>query len=186
MLNKPSKELLLDILNATWKKAYTLSQVDFEELRVMPKDHVMNTQVTVKPIGTVPGLKEPKNVYYNRLNLALFGKKFGGKNGVLDVQDSSFTTIAQLLPQINAAFGTAMDVTDIVDGPIPAGKKLVIKAHPTSFVYFGQFQLNVLPDATGDDDETDAKVDVTTQEDRTQVEATANPIVNGAAGNEEA
>ncbi len=157
-MNKPSKELLIDLVNLNWKTNYTSAQVDFENLEIMPADAQLNTGITIKPIGTGSPLKAARQIYYDRVHLAVLAAKFTGPNGVLDLEDQGYLTTHDLLPAINEALGTGMTEDDIVDaalptsGPYPRG--VVIHAKPTSLVYFGQLQIQINGANAPDDDET--------------------------------
>jgi len=118
-------------------------------------DEAYNTDIEVTfPVPPSAGDPEPDPVmgemHYNRLD---YGRLFAGKNIRLRDAATPYDTVADLLPLITAEARIALELGDIIDGPIPAGdypKAVIIKAAPTSLRFLGQFSVELLAPIVAD------------------------------------
>jgi hypothetical protein len=96
-----------------------------------------NSQVTVSA-KSGSGYAGSMQAYYSRRSITT---AFSNTNWLLGTI-SSATTIRGLISQINSAYGTSFDPTDVVDGPVAAGTtSLVLAADPGSYVYLPGTQI---------------------------------------------
>ena len=148
-LNKPSKDLLVEMVNRDWKKSYAVADVTFVNLEIMPYDAERNTGATIKSTtGTTP-LAEPKKIYYDRLSLTWYLEHILGEGVVPAIEDVGYVTTADLLDDINALLDTGLTVDDIIDEPIADAsypRDVVIRANPTSLVWIGQLSVTLKND----------------------------------------
>lgn len=143
-LNKPSDELILDLVNAQIKKnnlpqVLTLGQVSIGAVVAHVGDDDRNSTVTIM---SIPGVKYVGNVDcdYWRLDLA---KLFLGISVNLDVEDPQ--TTADLVTKLNSKYGLALGEDDFVNDPV-SGNTAIIKAKAASPAYFGEISVTIGPD----------------------------------------
>ena len=145
-LNKPAKEIVVDLFNAHYKQSLAYATVTLSEPEVMPYDAPRNTRVVMdSAVGDAP-LTNPFPLYYDRVNLtAVAYNQLGSQTIVPQLEDEGFTTTIDLLPQLNALLQTQLDENDIVSDPLPAGltypKNVVVRVKPTSLAYLGSLSL---------------------------------------------
>lgn len=148
-LNKPAKELLVDLVNESWGTAYVHTAVVFENLEFQPYDADRNTGITIKSaVGETP-LANPRNVYYDRVRLGDVAAKRLGLGVVPTIEWVAQDSTDDLLAEINTLLQTQLAAADIVVEPIPATafpRHVVIKANPASLVYIGQFSVSLVND----------------------------------------
>jgi hypothetical protein len=147
--NKPSKELLVDLVNKNWSKAYSYASVTFENLEIMPYDHDRNTGITIKSTTGTSPLAEPKKIYYDRLKLTDYLYLVLGDGAVPAIEDVGFTTTAQVLPAINALLGIQLTTDDIIDEAIADAsypRDVILRANPGSLVWLGQLSVTLKND----------------------------------------
>lgn len=141
-LNKPSKEILVDLINRTNGSALTAAGVTF----TAPEPEVdlvgFNTSCKIN-LNTHPAAADSLRIFYNRLDFgALFGQRY------VAFTNSSYNSTDDLVPLINAAFGLGITAADdiIVEnftvGALPYN--VTVRAKPTSLVYKGQFSVTLV------------------------------------------
>lgn len=116
-----------------------------------------NTQVTINPVYWSQYKGGSYTFSYERLDLgkALDFPTLGAKIALADE-----TTLAALVPKINAAFGIHLEIGDYLDTPLPAmdvqsdyGYRVLVKADPRSYAFLGEFSLPLGPTAVQVSDE---------------------------------
>lgn len=116
--------------NSTSKVTFTTSNLTVGQ----PQATSLNNVNTVVKITALPasGFSGSMNIYYNRRKIT----DAVSSNSWLLGTIASNTTILALLSQINTAYGTNFDPTDIVDGPVQAGATSIkLTVANTSYVY---------------------------------------------------
>lgn len=146
-INKPSAELLLDLININAAKKpvpteFEAGDFTFENPETMPYDAKRNTSVVLTPAGASGKLSKPTRVFYNRVRLSDLNE-----GDVLDLPDEGFTSTEDLLEAINTLFSAELQADDIVVAAIPAGalpKGVTLAANPNSLGYIGQLQIQLI------------------------------------------
>lgn len=149
LMNKPSKELLVDLVNKNWNKNYAYAAVKFDNLEIMPYDAERNTGLTISSTTGTSPIAEPKKLYYNRESLTAYAYRQLGEGVVPNIEDVGFDTTADLLPELNALLGLQLAIEDIVDEPITDAshpRDVVVKANPLSLVWIGQLSVTLKND----------------------------------------
>lgn len=147
-LNKPSKEILVDLINRTNGSTLTAAGVTFSA----PEDEIdqvgYNTTCKINLVA-FPTAADAVRIFYNRLDFgAMFGQRY------VAFTNSAYNSTDDLVPLINAAFGLGMTAADdiVVEnftvGTLPFN--VTIRAKPTSLVYKGQFTVTLVSGAVTD------------------------------------
>lgn len=137
-LNKPGKELLLDLVNDDNKSTFTFEQVSFgPPVVVSMNQDERNTSCVVTADPTSPWYGSTP-IYYERL---FFERMFVDQD--VEASSDEVQNDAQLLAALNAEFGLEMQPTDVtITGtyPRPGHKgEVTVTAKPGSYVYLGEF-----------------------------------------------
>lgn len=135
-LNKPSKELLLELINLSNSTNFTMADLDFAVPEAAADDAPANTKMTVTATET-NAFQGIKVFHYNRLDLGLM---FNGLR--LQVPDSdSITTVMDVVAILNQRYQLGLSTDDVIDGPVNKdsdGTTVVrINTKPESFAYQG-------------------------------------------------
>ncbi len=147
-LNKPSKEIVLDLFNAHYGQTFTANAVTMAAPEVMPYDAPRNTRVVMdSAVGDSP-VTDPFPLYYNRVNLTAVAYNKLGDGAVPQLEDEGFTNTIELLPLLNTLLETQLDADDIVSEALPVTgaypKDVVIRVKPTSLAYLGSLSLTLV------------------------------------------
>ncbi len=151
-LNKPSKELVLDLINEANNFRLTSEHVIFGFPQNATVGAVRNTTVEMLPTDNLPTLKAPVSMQYDRLDLARVCAMYPV---VMEGDDS--TTFTDLIAEINYRFLLGLAMEDLVVGNVPTGawpKTVQVRAHARSLVYYGQFDITLNRRDTGPDPTT--------------------------------
>lgn len=144
-LNKPSVDLIIDLINVANSTSLNNTKISFEAPSVLtddPNNH--NTGVKVVAIQG-SGYIGDVDVTYNRLDIGLLFK-----NIALNLDVTSPTTTADLLPKLNSKYGLGLTIDDIEDNAVdmsgsgPHSHVIVMKT--TSLAYIGQVTTTIGPD----------------------------------------
>lgn len=122
---------IIALINSETVTPFTLSNLTLGTPTVNTSISGTNTalQLTALPASGYIGTYQ---IHYNRVSLF---KQFASTAWLLPTISAS-TTIRALVPQINAAYGTYIDPTDVVDGPVAAGAtSLQLVVASGSYVY---------------------------------------------------
>lgn len=123
---------ILALVNSEAKSPFTSSQISIGEPAASNAVAFANTTVVVTALPG-SGYLGTCNLYYSRIPVS---SVFVTTTQWLLGSITTATTLSALLPQINTLYGTYLDVTDIVDQPVPVGTtKLTITIAATSYVY---------------------------------------------------
>lgn len=146
-LNKPSKDLLLELINIANGTSFVMADLDFAAPVVAADDAPANTLMTVTATET-NAFQGVKLFHYNRLDLGLM------YNGlILELEDSeAITTVMDVVAILNQRYQTAISTDDVVDGPITkqsdGSTPVTITAKAGSFVYQGSVTWQLVGTAT--------------------------------------
>lgn len=145
-LNKPAKEIVVDLFNVHYQQSFAYAAVTLSDPEVMPYDAPRNTRVVLDSASGDAPLTSPFPIYYDRVNLtAVAYSQLGSPTIVPQIEDDGYTTTLDLLPQLNALLQTQLDEDDIVSDPLPVGstypKNVVVRVKPTSLAYLGSLSL---------------------------------------------
>lgn len=152
-LDKPAKELIVDMINATRIRTYPQAipygyeDVTLEDPELTPYDHEKNTDLVVKSASGETPLAVPRHIYYNRIPLTDRVYQVLGPNAVPQIEDEGYMTVADLLPTINALLSIQLTEAEIEDEPLPEGsypKNVVVRVKSTCLVYTGQISLQMI------------------------------------------
>ncbi len=144
-LNKPGKELLLDLVNDDNRATFTFEQVSFggPEVNSMNQDE-RNTACLVTALPTSPWYGSVK-VNYERL---FFERMFVDQE--IELSSNQIQNDAQLLEHLNAEYGLELEPTDVeIVGPYPESGRagtVLMKAKPGSYVYLGELTIGFVGD----------------------------------------
>lgn len=141
---KPTKEILIDLINQKNGTALRVQDVEISEPRVF-NDNVLktNTAVTLSS-ATGSGYFGNRDIFYSRLDIREILE-----SKPLEVQPIIETTLIEFLPAINEAYGTFLKAEDIYDVVIPpydplhpnAIRTISLVISPSSYFYIGTFDL---------------------------------------------
>lgn len=141
-LGKASKLLVLDEIN---KKTETNPKLDFNQIvfgtpipNPKPLEYDRNTELRVTSITSA--ISGSTDVYYNRLDMQTLFTYSNIATVELD-RPVPFTSLLQLLPELNTTYGLAIDSTDVMDGTPAAGNNQVLVAKADSYAWTGQLQI---------------------------------------------
>lgn len=143
--SKPSKEVLVQKINQDNSTTFTVDQLDFGPPVVIEPVLNRNTRIVLLARAN-SGFTGTTAVTYRR---RLASKWETQVNKVFSANGA--THIAELLPQINLAFGTGLVAAEIEDGPLPLFQGLtpsgtlpfVVKIKPECLMYVGQATLQL-------------------------------------------
>lgn len=139
-LNKPSAELLLDLINVNAPVDFVAEDLEFGTPEPMAAGAARNTAIQLSPAGDSGKLSMPTRVYYNRVALSAL------QSGALGVEDQGFDNTVDLLDEINLAYDIELAADDIVAEAIGAGaypKAVTVKAAAGSLAFLGQLSVTI-------------------------------------------
>lgn len=148
LLNKPSAELLIDLINSTNKTRF--QPADLNVTRPQPATlegySFVNSMVVATGTGTT-AYQGPEQLHYRRVDLELL---LLTKNRVFTIDNGGADfTMADLLPQINARYGLALSLDDVINGSWSQSATdevdVILEARSQSYVYIGASLLKVAP-----------------------------------------
>lgn len=145
ILNKPSVDLIIDLINVANSTSLNNTKISFGAPSVLtgdPNNHNTGVNVLAVPgsgyIGDV-------DVTYNRLDIGLLFK-----NIALNLDVSAPTSTKDLLPLLNSKYGLGLTIDDIEDNAIDmsgnAPHSHVIVMKDSSLAYIGQVTTTIGPD----------------------------------------
>lgn len=144
-LGKASKLLVLDEIN---KKEETQPKLDFDQIVFgqpvnNPKtlEYDRNTELHVTSITSE--IAGSTNVYYNRLDLQTL---FSNSN-IAEVElnrPEQFTSVLDLLPELNVTYGLAIDETDVLNTVPVEGDIQTLVARIGSYAWLGELRIKLL------------------------------------------
>ena len=147
VLNKPSKEILVDLINRTNGSNLAAANVTFTAPEVEIDQVGYNTSCKIN-LNAFPTAADALRIYYNRIDFgAMFGQRY------VAFTNSSYNSTDDLIPLINSAFGLGLTTDDIevenfTASPLPYN--VTIRAKATSLVYKGQFSVQLVSGAVTD------------------------------------
>lgn len=145
-LNKPSKELVLDLINEANGRSLTFVEVDI--VNPQPYAGNRNTQATVfGREGT--DYTGSKQLFYDRLDLEVAFPNNDPDGLELMVPNDGPTDVLEVCERLNRMFEYQIGLEDIVNTPVdyealPA--VVTVEAKPTSLAWYGQKTLTLVPD----------------------------------------
>lgn len=144
-LNKPSVDLIIDLINVANSTSLNSTKISFEAPSVLsndPNNHNTGVKVVaVKDSGYIGDV----DVTYNRLDIGLLFK-----NIALNLDVTKPATTKDLLPKLNSKYGLGLTIDDIEDNAVdmsgdgPHTHTIVMKV--TSLAYIGQVTTTIGPD----------------------------------------
>ena len=130
MAAKPSRELLIDLINQNTRKEFASDELSFDPPEALTTLGAHDTKVMLH-VDKKSGYQGSMPVYYNRAPIAVAIATPTTSPGI-----TSASTIHASLSALNARYGTNFTSTDVVDAPIVANAtRVVLKAATTSFAY---------------------------------------------------
>lgn len=138
--SKPSKEIVVDLINATHGTAFQPADLVFSPpLRLLTGPYDTSLVVAGDLEGKLAG---QVGLHYNRVPLNAVAP-----TGPITIVRGEAATVADLLPSINAVCGTFFKPEDIQDAPLPeqteASVPLVLQAAEYSLVYTANLALSI-------------------------------------------
>lgn len=144
-LNKPSVDLIIDLINVANSTSLNSTKISFEVPSVLsndPNNHNTGVKVVaVKGSGYIGDV----DVTYNRLDIGLLFK-----NIALNLDVAKPATTKDLLPKLNSKYGLGLTIDDIEDNAVdmsgdgPHTHTIVMKV--ASLAYIGQVTTTIGPD----------------------------------------
>ena len=149
-LNKPSKELILDLINEAGQEfILTLRDIEFG----IPGPNStgnLNTQLVVSGLTNDGiGYRGQRTVRYNRLDLNVAMPPTDAQTLEVAVPNDGFETKLEVVARLNKTYQLQIGPDDIEDGPVdvsvlPATTTIVAKSR--SLAWYGQLKLVFVPD----------------------------------------
>lgn len=139
-LNQPSKQVVVALINRDNNTSFTTSQIEIDQITVMPVGFARNTSVRVSSLPGSGFTPSEKTVYYNRLDLA-----YQWRNTVPVARANDPSSTADLLTSINNLYGLNITLDDVVDAPYE-GSPHTVTAKADSFVWIGSVDFVVVPE----------------------------------------
>lgn len=142
-LNKPSAELVLDLINSDNNRSLT-----DEEVRIVnPQNYVgnRNTQATVEAIDGA-GYSGERTVYYNRLDLDVALRNNDPEGLALMVPNDGPVDTLEVADRLNVMFEYQIGPDDIVLEPVDTSTlpvEITIEAKTTSLAWYGSKTLTL-------------------------------------------
>lgn len=141
-LGKPSKELVLDEVNKKSTEVLSFADISFAPPAVNPGNlHDRNTSLLLTDIGGKYN-GSTRTVFYNRLDLQLLFTNSGLTEVVLS-KPEPFTSVLQLLDEINLTYGLALTAEDIEEGAPAETDEQTLVVKSTSYAYLNQLVVKV-------------------------------------------
>lgn len=139
-LGKPSKELVLDEVNKKSIEVLSFAQIEFAMPEINPGDlHDRNTRLLITDIDGAYNFSS-RTVFYNRLDLqALFVNS--GISEVELTRPEPFTSVVDLLDELNDIYGLALAADDIEDIAPVAGDAQTLTVKATSYAYLNKLDI---------------------------------------------
>jgi hypothetical protein len=151
-LNRPTKELALDLIYAATELEFPIDKIILGTplaVQLRPTNDEPDTYVTIKRVAGVfddrYDTPAGDGVLYNRIPLSLIHPHAG----VILTEPAGSFTIHQILDRINAKLGVQLSKEDLENDAYPStATSITLRASPTSLVWLGTYSLTF-----GDQDE---------------------------------
>lgn len=141
-LSKPSKEILVDLINATNGKNHAPADLIFTNVRPQADAVGFNTMVEAN-LASKPDPEDSQTLWYNRVD---FGVYF--KDKYIAVEDTgAFNNTMDLIPYINTTYGLGLTIDDVQDLSFTVSSlphHAYVRAKPTSLIWIGQFAISIV------------------------------------------
>ena len=141
-LTKPASQLIIDLINASNGTSLIPDSFSFSA----PSESKLkrtNTKITLTPLQGSPYDPGSVTVKYRRIPL---NEIINNNQVILD--GNQLVHIADLIPQLNAAYQINLTTDDFIDGVIPAvlsqSEFVSIAANPQSLIYIGKAIVSVV------------------------------------------
>lgn len=147
-LNKPSAELVIDLVNKTGVQTpLAVGDVTFD-VPVVVSNGTRNSSVVMRGVRA-NGFRGTRTVRYNRLDLSVAMPPTDGQTMEVMVPNDGFETKLEVCDRLNKQYKLQIGADDIVDGPVdttvlPATTN--IQAKPGSLAWFGSLSIEFVPD----------------------------------------
>lgn len=146
-LNKPSEELVIDLINTSGPQTpLKVGSVTFDAPVVTTG--ARNTSIVVRGIRA-QGFRGQRTMRYNRLDLAVAMPPTEGQSTEVAVPNDGFETKLEVCDRLNKQYNLKIGPNDIVDGPVDTSvlpATTTIQAKATSLAWFGTLQIEFVPD----------------------------------------
>ena len=146
-LNKPSEELVIDLINEANGRTFTNVEIDVHT----PQSHShegRNTRATVQGIEG-NGYYGQQTVYYNRLHLDSAMPNNDPEGLELMVPNDGFVDTVELCDRLNRMFNYQLGPDDVIYEPVDASQlpvTVTLKASLGSLAWTGQKVMSLVPD----------------------------------------
>lgn len=150
-LNKPSKELILDLINDAGQEfILTLRDISFG-IPFPNTTGSLNTQlvVTGRTDDDGVGYRGNRTVRYNRLDMNVAMPPTDAQTLEVAVPNDGFETKLEVIDRLNKMFDLKIGADDIIDGPVDVSvlpATTTIAAKSSSLAWYGEIKLNFVPD----------------------------------------
>lgn len=147
-LNKPSADLVIDLVNATGVQTpLKVGDVTFD-VPVVVSNGTRNTSVVMRGVRA-NGFRGTRTIRYNRLDLSVAMPPTDGQSMEVMVPNDGFETKLEVCDRLNKLYNLKIGADDIVDGPVdttvlPASTTIQSKAG--SLAWFGSMSIEFVPD----------------------------------------
>lgn len=147
-LTKPSKELVVDLINEAGQQLFlNVENLDFET-PVPSGVPARNTNIVAVGVMST-GFRGRRTLRYNRLDMGVAMPPTEGGATELMVPNDGPDSKLDILPRLNKMFDLHLDAVDIVDGPVDSSVlpvTVTIAANPASLAWIGSVKLELTPD----------------------------------------
>lgn len=147
-LNKPSKELIVDLINEAGQELFLSTEnLDFET-PVPSGVPARNTNIVA--VGVMSsGFRGRRTLRYTRLDMGTAMPPTEGGATELMVPNDGPESKLDIIPRLNQMFSLKLAAEDIVDGPVDSTVLPVtvnIAANPASLAWIGTVKIELTPD----------------------------------------
>lgn len=147
-LTKPSKELVVDLINEAGQQLFlNVENLDFET-PIPSGVPARNTNIVAVGVMAT-GFRGRRTLRYNRLDLGVKMPPTEGGATELMVPNDGPESKMDIIPRLNKMFDLHIDAVDIVDGPVDSTVlpvTVTIAANPASLAWIGSVKIELTPD----------------------------------------
>lgn len=146
-MNKPSKELVVDLINADTGRQFAYGEVTFDN-PIERSIHGKNTEVVVRGV-LEEGYTGAKVLHYDRLHLGTAMPPAEPEGVELMVPNDGFITTGEISERLNRMFGLALEPEDFVDVDLEISSlpmPLTLTANPNSLAWRGTMAISLVQD----------------------------------------
>lgn len=152
-MDKPSKELVVDLINADTGRQFAYGEVTFDDPYTVNL-HNRNTEVIVRGVLDA-GYTGAKILHYNRIHMTEAMLPSEPEGVELMVPNDGFITTGEIAERLNQMFGLALEPEDFVDVDLEITSlpmSVQLTANPVSLAWRGGLAVSLVQDRPMFDD----------------------------------